>query len=572
MGKRRLVLAPLVSSLIFHASAQAGRLFGTANLSLQSTDQVNGVLRADSTVDEHSWSNTSQQTILINYEDVVFTKNSLRLGANLYRQKLSGAIEQVRPIYSMDLRSFGYFLSTSYSPYHLPAGPDSLGLEHNNIYYRDWRNTVSVNMPRYPSASFIYNETKVFDQQTPRRFDSKSTTTVLESDYTLGPASVRGNYNRLIQQDRTYPGNLFKNQSYTGALAFNQNFSRVGYVTAAYSYYDSRTTNSALPSPNPVLVRTHSVNLLYSSHQYGGVSLTSSYSGRFSDNQLATGPNRPRDETASGQLSYAPLRFLEFDLLKAYQTSTESGNNLITEYTTLSSTITRFLRRGVDTRLTANRTWFQKSAQTTPDNPSGAYSLDTYYGSLAFAPLGYVKTLVDMSISHNSRPIDSTQRFQVSRSVNAQLAFSRRLEGRLTALWLDQASYLRLDNSFSVSYNAGLTYYPKGNMNVNVSYLRTENHAGATAKTGVFSGFASYSFRRAFIIYLSANRQILETADASFPQNQIDLEPYSLNASLQLFLSSKTTVTLGYLYSKTPTSATARSIGRQYTTNVNIQF
>ncbi len=300
--------------------------------------------------------------------------------------------------------------------------------------------------------------------------------------------------------------------------------------------------------------------------------MTSSYSGRFSDNQLATGPVRPRDETASGQLSYAPLRFLEFDLLKAYQTSNESGIDQITEYTTLSSTITRFLRQGVDTRLTANRTWFQRSAQVTPDNPSGAYSLDTYYGSLSLAPVGYIKTLADMSISHNSRPIDSTQRFQISRSINAQLFFSRRLEGRLTALWLDQASYLRLDNSFSVSYNAGLTYYPKGNMNVNLSYLRTLNRVGATTKTGVLSGFASYSFRRAFIVYLSANRQVLETTETLFPQNNIDLEPYSLNASLQVFLSSKTTVTVGYLYSKTPTSQTARAIGRQYTTNVNIQF
>jgi hypothetical protein len=565
-------MAPIVASILLHAAASAGRLSGTANFALQGLDQTTSMFRSDSLLDEHSWSRASQQTVLINYDDVLFTKNSLRFGVNLYRQHSSGTAEQFRPIYSLDLRSQGYFMSTSYSPYHLSSGVDSNGVKRSDVYYRDWRSNISINYPQYPSVSFIHNESKVFDRENPRRYDSKGTTTVLESSYSHGPLSIRGNYNRLVQRNLIAPGDVFKNNAYTGALAYNQDIHSVGYATATYSYYDSRTTRSALENPVPVLVRTHAVNLLYSSREYAGLSLTSSYSGRFSDNRLQTGRAHSHDETASGQLSYVPFKFLEFSALKAYQKSYEAGLNQITEYATLSSTFTRFLHHGLDTRITANKTWFQRSAQKSPDNVKGAYSLDTYYGSLAFVPIGYLKALADLSISRNNRPLVANQRFQISRSINAQLFFSRRLEGRVSALWLDQSAQLRVNNSYSVSYNAGLTYYPRGNMNMNLSYLRTVNRTGTTSKTDMLAGFASYSFRRAFSVYVSANRQEQETDDPMFPGNRVNVRPYNINASLQIYPSSRSTVTVGYLYNRTPTTQTLRSIGKQYSLNVNIQF
>jgi hypothetical protein len=274
-------------------------------------------------------------------------------------------------------------------------------------------------------------------------------------------------------------------------------------------------------------------------------------------------------------VSFAPASFLEVDLLKSYQVGRDRGPYQITEYTTLSAMLTRYLRHGVDTRLSANRTWFQQSTQTAADNPLGKYTLDTYYGSVALSPIGYLKTLLDLSISHNSAPLVANQRFQVSRSANVQMFFTQRLEGRLNAVWIDQSEHFRLDNTFSQNYNAGLTYYPGANINLNLSYIYTSITTDTRNNSGTFAGFFGYSFRRAFSLYLSLNRQRLESQPSpggSTITEKAVLKPYSLNAQVQLYLSAKATLTLGYLYAKTTSTTVLRTVENQYQAILNIQF
>ncbi len=138
-------------------TAVAGRLFGNASLSYEHIKQQNGEADED---------DITRETAIINYEDVLFYKNHIRLTANLQRREQSFAnYHEFQPVYYLDLKSYGYAFNARYSPYKRRSYTAAV-TEFVDVYYRDWRITAQLAYTDYPTFNLVYSHFSNFDKET----------------------------------------------------------------------------------------------------------------------------------------------------------------------------------------------------------------------------------------------------------------------------------------------------------------------------------------------------------------------------------------------------------------------
>ena len=552
---------------------RADRLYGNAMLSYQHIEQPDGATRKD---------DLTRETLLVNFEDVLFTKNQIRLAANLSRRELSFSnYHEFRPIYYFDLKSAGYAFHTSYSSYKrrsLVIGSDRT----INVYHRDWRSTAQFNYEKLPKLNIVYNRQKSFDKESVKRYDSRSRNLVLESNYIYKALSLRTSLNDLLQRSDLPGGSENRTRSYTGTVAISLPLQSFGYLSTTYNYYHTRRYSDESLRRKSF---THSATSLATLAPIKNVTLNLNYSGRFNTARAGFQEQDNANQNFSSQIAYQPLSYLNLQAIKAYQIGDETGAYQIAEYATASATLTRYLRNGVDTRITYSRTMFQQSNRLLPvrgdqgqvieNRRLDNYSLDTYYGSVGFTAYNYIKTYLDMSISRDSDPADPIRRYQMTRSIDVRLEISRKMEGRASFTSLYQGEKLRFDRSFSKNYNLGFTYYPERNLNMNLTYIYTSFLGANRLRTGSFTGYVSYSFRRAFSVYLTLNRQTQrqETPLPGVEQfTEVTTRPRTVNGQLLIYLSQKSTLSLGYLYSRTENREGGRQTSRSVQSVLNIQI
>ncbi len=588
------MLTILLTVLTLAPSAFAGRIYGTGTWSWHHVEQVGDRLmlmpREDSLLyDEivqpiNSSDDLNSETLLLNYEDVLFYKNRLRLSAFINRRELGFTDDrEFRPTYSAELRSYGYYLSSSYSPYTQRAVTQtSLGLLRTDIVHRELRNTLSLTYPKFPSVAMVFNRNESHDKERSGRIDGETRNFLIETNYAMNIASARLNYSDLRQESRqAFP---FTNvqRSYTGAVSSNRQLGKLGFFSTNYTYYHTR--NERISGGLEAITRSnnHAVAAMVGSQEWRHVMASASYSGRFATSKIEPNTYESQNQSYAGQVSYRPLGYLSFDATKSYQFNRDRDITDINENFSLATTLTRALRRGVDTRLTVSRIWVQQGTQQTLDGDE-KYTLDTYYASLSFEPYGFVRTLVDASLVHNSEPASPEQRYQMNTSLNSRFHFTRTLEGRLHLTSLYQGEEFEVGHSYSQNVNIGMSYSPRTNLSFTASYLYTILNAGRSSdisrqaidvETGTWIGFASYSFRRAFTLSLSANRQEQEalTTVAGGDLGTVSLVPYTVNGQLLITLSPKTTLTTAYIYTETPTRQGLKTIDRSIQVILNVQL
>ncbi|MDH4157310.1 MAG: hypothetical protein OEW00_08555 [candidate division Zixibacteria bacterium] len=568
--------ACLMAALIAGVAAvtvRADRLYGNAMLSYQHIEQPNGTTGKD---------DLTRETLLVNFEDVLFTKNQIRLAANLSRRELSFSdYHEFRPIYYFDLKSAGYAFQTSYSSYKrrsLVIGSDRT----IDVYHRDWRSTAQFNYEKLPSLNIVYNRQRSFDKESVKRFNSRSRNLVLESNYVYKTVSLRTSFNDLKQRS-DLPGGLDNHtRSYTGTVAISLPLRTFGFLSTTYNYYQTRQYSDESFGRKSL---THSATTLATLTPVRNLTLNLNYSGRFNTARAGLQEQDNANQNFSTQIAYQPLSYLNLRAIKAYQIGDETGAYQIVEYVTTSATLTRYLRNGVDTRITYSRTMFQQSNRLLPvrgdegqvleNRRLDDYSLDTYYGSLGFTAYNYIKTYLDMSVSRDSDPADPIRRYQMTRSIDVRLEISRKMEGRVSFTSLYQGEKLRLDRSFSKNYNLGFTFYPERNLNMNLTYIYTSFLGGNRLRTGSFTGYVSYSFRRAFSVYFTLNQQTQRQATPLLDTDEfteVTTRPQTINGQLLIYLSPKSTVSFGYLYSRTENRGGGRQTSRSLQSVLNIQI
>lgn len=580
-----LVLIGLLLFVALVSSADAGRIYGTGNISwmhnesdgnrlilvqLPGSEEINELIVPVGTSED-----LNSETLLLNYEDILFYKNRIRLSAYLYRRELGLSDDrEFRPIYSGELRSFGYFLSSSYSPYTEQALTQTAsGLRTVEIEHREWRNTLSLTYPEYPTLSVILNRNSTTDTESGDRINGEIRNLLVDLGYTLGPTSVRLNYSNLRRESDQTTSFTATQKNYTGALGFNQQVSNLGFISGNYTYYDSRNTNAAAGSSTRVKSNNHAVALMFGSQQWYQLSATASYSGRFAATKSAVNSTESDNQSFAGQVSYRPLSYLSLDATKSYQINADRSAMDINENFSVAATVTRSIRRGVDTRMTASRIFVQQSPLTT-NGSDGRYTLDTYYGSFSLEPHAFIRTVFDASLLHNSEPYLPQQRYQMNMSLNSRLFFSRTLEARCNFTALYQGERFELGRSYSQNLNVGGTYSPQNNMTLSASYLYTIYNAADQVSTGTWIGYGSYSFRRIYTLSLSANYQEQQSPVPTLP-GQSDLvrySPYTITGQIQVNLAPRTTLTTAYTYSETPTFRGQKTIDRMANVILNVQL
>ncbi len=557
-------LTPICVVLVvgqFYSTCEAtGRFYGTLNATYQHTTRENtSRVVTDTTGDSLRTTETTskygQSELLINYEDVLFSKNYLRLASSIYGRQVNDAGRwEVRSIYYLDLKSTGYAYSSSYSPYsqtfqlRLPDGT----LATSKLFYRDWRNTINLNYSRWPTLNITYNFGKSFDKLDVRRLDTRNRNVILESNYALGPVAVRGNYTQSRSENRLVsPRNITSFRTMNGTTSFAQDFPRLGYLSATYSLLDSRMQTQSIETVVPLQSKVHSVTGFYNTRSYHGVSGSAGYSGRFTRSRTPQDKFTNRDESFSGQIGYAPFSFLSFDVTKIYQIASRVGGHRISEYLTVSSTVNRYLRRGVDTRFSWARTFYQQveGSEDSTTTRGGGYSTDSYYASLAAVPYPHTRLLCDLSIARSNAPETTARRYLITRSLNLLLNASRKLEGRLGASFSYQGPEFTLNRSYSRNVNAGASYFPGGNINMNLTYVRSVLNSTPRLANSSLNTYIGYTFRQVLTLYLSLNRQLQEIPEQTEGGiERATVKPYTVNAQAQLRLTARSTFTLGYIH------------------------
>jgi len=555
------------------STVRADRLWGNGSISYQHLKRTNDSTRQD---------DVTQESLILSYEDALFTKNTLRLTANLQRRDYAfSEYSDFQPIFYADLKSLGYAINARYSPYRRRSLAAGTG-EVLDIYYRDWRVSTAINYAGYPAFNVIYSRLRTYDNQAVKRYDGFNSTFVTEGSYQYRFLSLGSSYTAL-QRTSNLPGGLDAlTTTYSGNVAMSKSLRKLGYLSTTYNYYDTRQETDDIRTQSS---RTHSVTSMLSGSPIEQIGMNASYSGRFTRSKQRLSEADSDDQNFAARIDYSPFTYLTFYGSKGYQISTAIGGNAITEYVTMGASVTRYVREGVDTRLTANRTIFQQSQRAMPVRDTagnitatvnnGDYSLDTYNASFNFAPRPYFKTYLDINLSHNGDPIDESRRYQLTRSADLRVTFSRAIEGRLTFTALYQGDKLSLGKAFSESYNTGLTYIPWSSMNVNLAYIHTSFYGAAQSSNSSFTGYASYSFRRAFNFYVSYNRRI-DTRGRLVPgateQEDITVTPQNVSGQILIYLSRTATLSTTYQYSRSDNVGGFKSTDETVQTVLTIQL
>lgn len=575
----------LLVALVCASSVQAGRFYGTSNVSWfhtelegsrliliqrPGTEEIDQVIVPVGTSDD-----INSETLLLNYEDVLFYKNKLRLSAYLYRREIGLSDDrEFRPIYSAELRSHGYFISSSLSPYTIQAAtPTGTGLRPLEIQYRDWRNTLSVAYPDYPTVAVVWNKNSIEDTEAGNLIEGETRNFLIETGYSLGAASARVNYSNLRQESRQASPFTNVQKNYTGIVSLNEQFGTIGFFSSNYTYYNSRNTRENAGLAAITRSNNHSIATMIGTQQWHHLSTSASYSGRFAESKIDQSTNESDNQAFAGQLSYRPLAYLSFDATKSYQINTDQTVSDINENLSIAATLSRSLRRGVDTRFTASRIFVQQSPQMTSDS-DGQYTLDTYYASLSFEPHGFIRTIFDASLVHNSEPFLPQQRYQLNMSLNSRLFVSRTLEGRFTMTTLYQGATFELGRSYSQNYNVGGSFTPQSNLTLNASYLYTILNAVGQTTSGTWIGYGGYTFRRIYTLSVSGNYQDQKSPLVTSPGQTtlVTYSPYTVTGQIQINLAPRTTFTTALTYTETPTRSGQKTIDRSIQLIFNVQL
>lgn len=547
----RKVLPALIVLLVlfgFGAPTKAQRWYGNFSLSAQRT-------RTAPSASPNTGMYLAQATV--NVEDVVFYKNRFRLAGNFdWRDDMYTAFHEYRPIFYGDLYGYGYALNTTFSPYKRMSARlgDSTGAATTNVFNREWRATFSFNLPKYPTLNISHTRYRQFDNEPTPVYNSQRRSWVVETGFQREQYSLRTNYNRTKRENFVDRSQDDRVRSVVGTISGLTPASRIGTLGATYNYYD---TKRAVLGTAGDKSNTHSVTLMGSSALVRKINIAASYSGRFTEStdRFQNGINF-RSETMSGAVTYSPAGYLEFQAAKAYQMDNRQQVYDISEYITLSASLTRYIRRGIDTRLAMTRTIYQQSNRTiefldtvgTVDSSRriDAYTIDSWYGSVNCSPVPYVKTNAAYSISRDSDPISADRTFQSTGTADARLSVTRRIEARLAYTSSYQGERLRLGHAFSESWNVSGTWIPKGTLNLSVAYnVATVNTASKNTNENL-SAYMSYSFRRAFSFYLSyGHQQQTQTVGAV----ESNVRPQNWNAQLTIYTGKQSTLSLGYIKS-----------------------
>jgi hypothetical protein len=579
------LLLTLLLLALCHADIQAGRIYGTGNWSWQHIEQLGdrivlvqrpGTEEYDQVIQNvNSADDLNAETVFLNYEDVLWYKNRLRISAYLSRREMGFSdTREFRPTYSAELRSYGYFISSSYSPYTQRAVTQTgTGLVQADIIHRDWRNTLALSYPKMPTLAVVFNRNESHDAERSGRIDGETRNFLVETGYTWDIVSARVNYSNLRQESRQEFPFVNTQRSYTGTASTSHQLGKLGFFSSNYTYYNTRNTREVDQLQAITRTTNHSATAMLSSQEWRHLVASASYSGRFGESKLHSSTFESENQSYAGQLSYRPFGYLSFDLTKAYQLNRDRDITDINENLSLATTLTRALRRGIDTRMTVSRIWVQQ-APIVSSTEDEQYTMDTYYASLSFEPYGFVRTLFDASVVHNSEPSLPEQRYQMNMSMNSRFYLTRTLEGRFTMTALYQGADFEIGRSFSQNINIGGSFTPQSNMTMNVNYLYTTMNASEKITSGTWIGYASYSFRRAFTLSASANRQEQEATSIPLVGTPriISLTPYTINGQIQMNLSGRTTLTTAYIYTETPTRQGQKTIDRSVQVIVNVQI
>ena len=519
----------------------------------------------------------------VNVEDVLFYKNRLRVAGNFDWRREASGYKEYRPIYYGDLFGYGYAINTSYSPYKrkgvwLGGGPTGSLVE---VTTHDWRSSLAVTVPKYPSLSIVYNRVKSFDKLGLSASNYLQHTTVVESGYSRNFYSLRGNYYRVQNKDlrNAYKSDVVKAAS--GTVSGTSPASRYGNASITFNYYNTRRSLA-----DTVLGRgqTGSIAAMAATSYVKYLSAMVSYSGRFTGSKVGSisSPNS-RAEAISASLGYAPTSYFDFQAVKGYQIDGIRTQYDITEYITLTANASRYLRQGVETRMSLTRTYYQQSNRTQEFRDSlGAldstrrinnFTIDTWYGSIGFAPAPYTKASAGLTISRDSYPLQVDRRYQMTGTIDARLALRRNLEGRLSYSSNYIGSRLRIGHAFSETYNVGLAWLPRNNVNVNTSYIYSAYNTLVRNTSSTFNVYAGYTYRRVYSLSVSYNRrgddqQIITPA----PDTTSSGHPGTFNGQLLIYLSPRATFTIGYLRDTGAWSDVGRRMTRTWQGLLNIQL
>ncbi len=546
-------------------SALAQRWYGNVSLLAQKSQTVPAVVPK---------SGLYVSRALINVEDVIFYKTRFRFAGNFsWRDDMYTAYREYRPIYYGFLSGYGYELNSSLSPFSRLTSRtgDSTGSSSFKVYNREWRTALAVNIPKFPTLNLVFNRYSQFDREPIPTYNSQQRTWVIESGFQRNLYSLRGNYNRRKRDNHVTSQVNDVVRSANGTVSALTPLSELGNASATYNFYDTKRT---LAGADGDASQTHSLALMASSAFIKKLNATASYSGRFtqSSTRFSTTTDT-RAETISGSLAYAPTNYAELQTVKAYQLEGTGSQHEISEYVTLSAIFSRYLRRGVDTRIAMTRTLYQQSSRVVEyrdtlgnvdsTNAINHFAIDTWYGSVNFSPEPYVRTNATYSVSRDSKPISIDRKYQSTGAIDARLSVTEQIEARLgyTSIYLGER--LRLGHAFSDNWNLGANWMPRQNLNISLTYTYSKFNSSVTNTNGNISAYASYSFRRAFSCYLSYGRQEqTQIASTALPgiYTTTTARPESWNSQLLIYTGKRSTLTLGYVRSSGKTDLNGANV------------
>jgi hypothetical protein len=518
----------------------------------------------------------------INVEDILFYKNRIRLAGRFdWRDELHSDFSSYRPTYYFDLDGFGYAISTSYSPYKRKAAllQDPSGTD---VFYRDWRGTLAVSVPRYPSLSLAYNRLSFFDRTSVRHYDLVQHNFVGETGFSRERYSLRSNYTRLRRDDRLNARASDIIQAWSGTLSATTPSWGFGNASVSYNIY--KTDRDALVTVDS-RSQTHSVSAMASASPIRRVGTSVSYSGRFTRSTQLETTSDSRSESASAGLTYTPTSYFEASFVKSYQIE-GWGDDGILEYVAMSGTLSRYLRQGVDTKLSASRTIYQQSNRAIQRTDSlgevisverlDHYAVDTYYGSAGFSPVPYVDMTLNTSLTRDIKSPQPDRRYQLTGSMEGRLYLMANLEGRVGYSNASMGRKLQLGHAFTETVNAGLSWLPRPNLNLSASYIFSRYDSGTRNRSENLGCYLNYSFRRSFTFYVSYNEQKQEQnqVPATFEEGSTRIaRPRSTNVQLLIYTGRRSTLTLGYLEGRSgSTDSGTGVIARTWNGTLNFQI
>jgi hypothetical protein len=545
-----VVVAWAITAVVGFSPVKSERLYGNAQLSVSDS-------RSEASNPEKS--GRVYATTLLNIEDMLFYKNRMRLAWRFdWRDDTYSDERDYHPTYYFNLDSYGYHFDASLSPYKKRTERlgDSTGLRIFDVFYRDWRSTLGINIPRYPQLNVMYSRYRVFDRQSVNKYNLTQQTLVLESGYFKEQYSARANYSRM-QRDNDLPAQVDDIiRSFNGTFSATSPSSIPGLASFTYNYYNterdiSKTTGSRS--------KTHSLSAIASSPFYRHLQAGVSYSGRFSSStQIVSTLNR-RSENMSTSLSFVPTAYFDCQAVKSYQIDGPPGSYEILEYVAFSGNLTRYLRQGVDTRLSATRTNYQQSNRVAEyrDSLGGLdsvrqldhFAVETYYGSIGFWPREYVNVVANLSLTHDAESLEPERRYLMSSAIDGRFYLTAKLEGRASYSTSYLGRKLRLGHAYQDNVNVGLSWLPRGNLNLSATIIVTQiNTGGVSNRSENLSLYANYAFRRAFSFYISYNEQEQRQETlGGVSETLLSLSrPQTFSTQLLVHVGRRSSLTLGY--------------------------